>query len=132
MKNLSKNSENVIIENVATENEVKKAEKVLTLLEGKKLVAENGKKSDFNIHTEMICIGILSLKDKGITSYTTSQLENEVMGLFKGFKNQPRFTSKKLEDFLVEKADKNQVSTQKFATIFGYWKPVLKRNNWIS
>lgn len=105
-----------------------KSEKIFTFEKGKELIAESGKKANFNIHTTAICMGIASLNSKGKENFSLSELENEVLSLFKGFFNKPaKRTDVKI---LLEKETTNQ-STQTFKSIFSYWRKVLKENDWI-
>ncbi len=105
-----------------------KTAEVFTFEKGKELLREEGKKADFNIHTEAICMGITSLNDKGKENFSLSELESEVLSLFKGFFNKPNRRND--VKFLLEKEAENQ-SAQSFKSIFSYWRKVLKDNNWI-
>ena len=107
---------------------VVKSEKVFSFEKGKELVREAGKKSNFNIHTEAICIAIASLKEQGKENYSLAELEKEVLSIFKGFYNKPaRRTDVKI---LLEKEENNQ-STQSFKSIFSFWSKNLKDAGWV-
>ena len=108
--------------------EIVKAEKVFSFERGKELLREEGKKSNFNIHTEAICMGIASLKEKGKENYSLIELEDEVLSLFKGFFNKP--AKRGDVKVLLEKEENNQ-SSQNFKSIFSFWRKTLKENNWI-
>lgn len=110
-----------------SENAVK-VEKIFTFEKGKELVAETGKKSNFNIHTTAICMAIASLNDKGKENYSLSELENEVLSLFKGFFNKP---AKRTDVKILLELEPTNQSTQTFKSIFSYWRKTLKESNWI-
>lgn len=107
---------------------VVKSEKIFSFEKGRELAREEGKKSNFNIHTEAICIGITSLKEKGKENYSLNELESEVLSIFKGFYNKPaRRADVKI---LLEKEENNQ-STQNFKSIFSFWSKNLKEAGWL-